>query len=99
MNANLLAGAPSVQIPLPDSLYGRIEALLHDGRRNADVYHELQTFQVHLEAMPLPTDEFALARCRLDNARRYLQYNERGAAQYELRLMMRGLRGSNSRVC
>ena len=41
-----------------------------------------------LEAMPLTTGEFALATSRLDNARRYFQSGESGAAHYELNLLL-----------
>jgi hypothetical protein len=44
-----------------------------------------------LESLPLTTSEFALATNRLNNARRYLQSNERGAARYELWLLIGGL--------
>ena len=40
-----------------------------------------------LEALPLATDEFALACRRLQNAQHYLRYAEPGAAWYELRLL------------
>ena len=47
--------------------------------------------QMLLEALPLNTDEFALAGNRLRNAARYLKSGERGAACYELKLLSRNL--------
>jgi hypothetical protein len=44
-----------------------------------------------LEALPLSTGEFAVASNRLSNARRYLDAGERGAAHYEVQLLMRGM--------
>ena len=44
-----------------------------------------------LEALPLTTAEFATAQNRLNNARSYLEAGERGAALYELRLLLRSL--------
>ena len=44
-----------------------------------------------LESLPLSTSEFGLATTRLNNARRYLESSERGAARYELRLLIGGL--------
>ncbi len=40
-----------------------------------------------LHALPLPPDEWALARSRLRNARCYLRAGERGAARFEIRLL------------
>ncbi len=44
-----------------------------------------------LNALPLDTEEFALAGNRLRNAARYLTSGERGAACYELKLLSRKL--------
>ena len=40
-----------------------------------------------LEALPLATEEAAVMRNRLANARSYLEAGEHGAASYELRLL------------
>jgi hypothetical protein len=50
--------------------------------------------QVHqlLEVLPMATGEFGLAINRLKNANRYLQSCERGAARWELALLLDGLR-------
>ena len=44
-----------------------------------------------LQALPLSTGAFALAVCRLDNARTYLRAGETGAAAFELRLLLGSL--------
>jgi hypothetical protein len=44
-----------------------------------------------LQSLPLPTHEFAVAANRLANARRYAAADERGAATYELKLLIGGL--------
>jgi hypothetical protein len=49
-----------------------------------------------LEALPLTTAEIATARNRLNNARSYLEADERGAAYYELRLLRRSLEQQRS---
>ena len=45
-----------------------------------------------VNSLDLPTDEYALARSRLLKARRYLQCGERGAAKFELSLVLRSLK-------
>jgi hypothetical protein len=45
-----------------------------------------------LAALPLPSDEYAVAINRLANAERYLSSSERGAANYELQLLLGSLR-------
>lgn len=52
--------------------------------------HDLQDF---LECVPLATDEYELTVARINNARRYLESNEQGAAKYEIRQLIRSLRG------
>jgi hypothetical protein len=47
--------------------------------------------RARLEALPLSTGAFALAVCRLDNARTYLRAGETGAAAFELRLLLGSL--------
>ena len=47
--------------------------------------------RARLEALPLPTGAFALALCRLANARTYLRAAETGAAAFELRLLLGSL--------
>jgi hypothetical protein len=44
-----------------------------------------------LEALPVATEEAAIMRNRLANARNYLEAGERGAARYELGLLACGL--------
>jgi hypothetical protein len=40
-----------------------------------------------LAALPLPTDEFALANCHLQNAANYCRQSEYGAATFEVRAL------------
>jgi hypothetical protein len=47
-----------------------------------------------LEALPLASAEFSLAVNRLENAWRFLEIGEFGAARYELRLLRRSLEPS-----
>jgi hypothetical protein len=47
-----------------------------------------------LAALPLPTDEFALANCHLQNAAHYCKQGEFGAATFEIR----ALRGILQRI-
>jgi hypothetical protein len=44
-----------------------------------------------LEALPLSTEEFGVSVNRLANARPYAETGERGAADYELRLLWQNL--------
>jgi hypothetical protein len=44
-----------------------------------------------LDALAVTTTEYALLRNRLCNARRYSMQAERGAARFELRLLLRSL--------
>jgi hypothetical protein len=44
-----------------------------------------------LGGIALSTEEYALARRRLANARRYAHLGEMGAAQYEVTMMARGV--------
>ncbi len=73
----------------------RIETLhvrLKRGTNPADIYEDaFAEVQLILDALPLNTDEFALAGNRLRNAARYLKSGERGAACYELKLLSRNL--------
>ncbi len=68
-----------------------IASLLNDAtvrQPRFDKYRDLQTV---LEALPLPTDEFAKAMNRFRNAQTYLNGGEWGAASYELRMLARSL--------
>jgi hypothetical protein len=62
------------------------------GRARDDANIQALAEAAHLlEALPLSTGEFAVASNRLGNARRYLDAGERGAAQYEVQLLIRGV--------
>jgi hypothetical protein len=45
-----------------------------------------------LTVLPLATDQYELARRRLENAEKYLTHREPGAAGYELRLLASNLK-------
>jgi len=51
----------------------------------------LNTAQNALEALPLPTSRYARYLCNLRNAESYALRSEFGAAQYELRILLRNL--------
>ena len=53
---------------------------------------ELQTAVEMLTVLPLATDQYELARRRLENAEKYLTHREPGAAGYELRLLASNLK-------
>ena len=48
-----------------------------------------------LATLPLSTDEYGLATRRVHNARRYLTANERGAACFELQLLLGSIRNGD----
>lgn len=74
-----------------DSLFKCLKPLI-DREKVAGVWKELLTeAALLLESLPLTTSEFSVATNRLNNARRYLESNERGAARYELGLLIGGL--------
>ena len=74
-------------------LAGRLRRLI-DQEVDADGWlDELTEALVLLESLPLSTSEYGLAASRLNNARRYLESSERGAARYELRLVAGSLNG------
>ncbi|MCA9186356.1 MAG: hypothetical protein KDA99_12080 [Planctomycetales bacterium] len=47
-----------------------------------------------IAALPLATDDFCTASNRMRNAVRYFNSGERGAAKYELRLLLASLRNN-----
>ena len=54
-----------------------------------------QAFRL-LESLPLATSEYELAHRRLENAQRYINSKEPGAAKYELRMLAASLNVPNS---
>lgn len=69
-----------------------LHALLKWDTNPADTYEDaIAEVWMLLDALPLNTDEFALAGNRLRNSTRYLKSGERGAACYELKLLSRNL--------
>jgi hypothetical protein len=61
------------------------------GRIWLEGYAETMRF---LESVPLPTEEFAVAKLRLSNALDYCRRREFGAAAFELRALRGGLQRS-----
>ena len=51
----------------------------------------LADLMISLESLPLTSEEFVLARSRMQNACRYLRSDERGAARWELNALFRQL--------
>jgi hypothetical protein len=79
------------QTPSAASLEDIFAALLSTLRRLAKTVwsiephaRQLQEAADQLEALPLSCDEFGIACSRLQNAKRYIQAGERGAARWEL---------------
>ena len=81
-----------IRVPSPDEV--RHELVQHLRRLivqdlKADGWKEqLTQAAMLLESLPLTTSEFGVATNRLNNARRYLEFDEQGAARYELRLLI-----------
>jgi len=71
-----------------ETLHARLKRNTNPTGSYEDAFAEVQLI---LGALPLNTDEFALAGNRLRNAVRYLKSGERGAACYELKLLTRKL--------
>jgi hypothetical protein len=69
-----------------------VEAVLRKMALGQDVLVELLDIGQPLDSLPLATDEYGLASNRLRNAQRYLLSKERGAARYELQLLVASLR-------
>ena len=67
--------------------------------RVSGILADIASARAMLEALPLSTDQFHLARSRLQNALHYLRYTEPGAAWYELRLLASSLKNAESQVC
>jgi len=80
----------------PDAVRDRILARLRDATSRSQPKDFLLAVivdtQLMMESLPLASGEYAVASNRLRNARRYLQSDERGAAAYELRLLMGDLK-------
>ena len=74
-----------------------VESLIRVVSRNAESDDGFDRVKALLESLPLSTHEFAVAASRLVNARRYVVADERGAAAYELKLLIGGL-GNGSPV-
>lgn len=79
------------QFPPEQLLANSLLALLEALPDNPHAARWFEYVELALETMPLSTDEFGAAKNRCENARRYRQSNECGAAKFELRLLLKGL--------
>ena len=68
-----------------------LDGLLNQGFRQGNAAQAFEEIRDLLEALPLNSEEFALAVNRLASALQYHQSGEHGAARYELRLLRRSL--------
>ncbi len=71
-----------------ETLHTQIKRDTHPADKFAGAFAEVRMI---LDALPLDTEEFALAGNRLRNAARYVKSGERGAACYELKMLSRKL--------
>jgi hypothetical protein len=78
--------AESFRIRLRDA----IEPLLENAQTDAPILGVESAREV-LDSLPLTIQEFCVAINRLASAQRYLVADERGAACFELRLLLRSL--------
>ncbi|MCO6459136.1 MAG: hypothetical protein J5I93_27825 [Pirellulaceae bacterium] len=90
MNA-LHTARPSVDLLARQISQGLRRLIDSPGSRTVS-RQQLADSRLLLEALPMATNEFAVARRRLQNADRYLRSDEWGAARYELRLLYGMLR-------
>ena len=66
-----------------------IELALDLSRNPPHALLALDSASIIVEALPLATGEYALLCNRIGNAQRYLHCGERGAAEYELKMIAR----------
>jgi hypothetical protein len=69
-------------------------SLLHNRHRawgHSDVERDLEDLAVALQALPLPSDEYAAASNRLAAVRRYYADGELGTMAWELKYMIRSV--------
>jgi len=84
----------SVRSPSPTVLTLRAElaqclARAYEDAGSPSAMEALNQCLLVLDALALTTTEYALYRNRLRNAQRYSLVDERGAARFELRLLLR----------
>jgi hypothetical protein len=82
---------PSRSIPVP--IEANLHRLLELVSRKPDFSASFAQARALLETLPLSTEDFGVACNRLANAQRYLESGERGAACFELRLLLKHLQG------
>ncbi len=81
------------QLVLRQTLESRIRRLLQHRFERHDALEQILVIDRLAQSLPLAADQFATVKCRLKNAHRYLRSDERGAARYELRLLLGVLAG------
>ncbi len=67
-------------------------SLMQDTKNAAILKGDLYELGDMLECLPLATDDYDLTVARINNALRYLESSEQGAARYEIRQLIRNLR-------
>ena len=72
-----------------DAFVHRITTVVRQVRESTVTEQHWDELRQILESLPLTTQEFGQASNRLNNSRRYAETNESGAAQYELRMLLR----------
>ena len=81
--------------PVSDAIHhepiGAIQAAIVSATSSDAALAELDHAQAVMESFPLAWDEFAVAKNRIANARRYFTCDESGAAHYELQMLVRSL--------
>lgn len=74
-----------------------VEHVLRKLRHDQQISHEFQQVRQLLDALPLPSGEYATATSRVSSAAMYVASEERGAARYELQLLRGQLRLDDTR--
>lgn len=70
----------------------RLESLMRADQSHGSQLAGLERVESLLHSLPLASGEFGVAQNRIQNARRYYQSSEIGAARYELHLLASSLR-------
>jgi hypothetical protein len=83
--------SPTTPDKIREYLHATVQSVLEKSIRGLDVYEQVLECRQLLECLPLSTGEFGLAVLRLQNAHRCLASDERGAAHFELRLLVGSL--------
>ena len=93
----------ALMITQANTTYSKLDALTRQANRHfsrllnrldetSKLRRKLDDLSDFIQRLALGTDEFNLATARINNARRYIDSQEFGAAKYEIRLLIGGLR-------